>query len=52
MNIFVDTTMVDTWQVKVDDVHDIANVEATSGDGGSDQDRTFSSTEGSASAGQ
>jgi hypothetical protein len=44
--------MVDTWQIIVDDVHDIADVETTSGDGGSDEDRTFACTEGSARTGQ
>ena len=52
MNIFIDTTMVDTWQIIVDDVHDIANVKTTSGDGGCDEDRTFSCTEGSANMDQ
>ncbi len=44
--------MVDTWQIIVDDVHDIANVKTTSGDGSRDEDRTFPCAEGSASIGQ
>lgn len=47
MNVFINTSVLDTRQIVVDDVHDITNVKATSGDGGCDQDRTLASAESS-----
>jgi hypothetical protein len=46
MNVFILTVVLDGRQIEVDDVHDVANIEATSGNTGSDHDGGFTSLEG------
>ena len=52
VNVLVHAIVFDIWAVIVDDVHDIADVEATSGDSGGDKDGGFASAESAAVEGQ
>lgn len=38
MNVFCDTTMLNPWKVKVDDMHDILNIQTASRNPGSHKD--------------
>ena len=46
MNIFFDSAMIHARKVVIDNMHYIADVKATTGDLGSNEDRAFSGTEG------
>lgn len=46
MNVFIEAVVLDGWKIEIDDVHDIANVKASSRDTSSDHDRGFASLEG------
>jgi len=45
MNILITTIVLNGREVKVDNVHDIANVETSCRDTSSDEDRALASTE-------
>jgi hypothetical protein len=50
MDVFVNATMVDTGKIVVDDVHDIANIQATSRNSSSDQNWGLARAESSSKA--
>ena len=47
MNILVLAIVFDSWKIEVDDVHDITNIETSSGNTSRNEDRTFAATESS-----
>jgi hypothetical protein len=46
MNVFINTAVVNTWQVVVDNVHDILDIQPTSRNTSCNQDRCLARTEG------
>lgn len=52
MNVFIHTVVLNVWTVIVDDVHDVTNVKTTSGDTGSNHDRSTTCLEGTTEGGQ
>jgi hypothetical protein len=45
MDVFILTCVLDSREIEVDDVHDVANVETTSRDASSNKDWAFANAE-------
>ena len=52
VDVFINPTVIDAWEIVVDDVHDVTNIKSTSCDGRSDEDGAFPSAERSSKLGQ